>query len=249
MDELINFKADGTGVAFGKIPNDCIYHIYTPNEVRAMCGLEPINSPDGDGEFVVSNGFRSIHIPDSIMNTVVRGDEYMPFNFRMPRYWYGFEPPLSECDICIEYVDMNGVTNCYIIQDKIASGDYIRFTWYIDHRVVYKNTIRFRLCLSGRHVSYYTDVVDIPVSIYDAPQHSETKQITNCVNCGAPVDPRHDHCEYCGTSYRLMGIIPTPDANIPCYIDATKINAGAIKRLTGELKLLNAEYIKLGRLI
>ena len=89
MDQLLNFKTDDTGIAIGKIPNECLYHVYTMNEIREMYNLDPIDSG----------------------------------------------------------ADIN-----------------------------------------------------------DAPQHSETKQITNCVNCGAPVDPRHDHCEYCGTSYRLMGM-------------------------------------------
>ena len=33
---------------------------------------------------------------------------------------------------------------------------------------------------------------------------TETKPPTNCVNCGAVIDPNADRCEYCGTSYALM---------------------------------------------
>lgn len=39
-------------------------------------------------------------------------------------------------------------------------------------------------------------------------ESSSTK--TNCVNCGAVIDPTADHCEYCGTSYALMGIVRAP---------------------------------------
>lgn len=46
------------------------------------------------------------------------------------------------------------------------------------------------------------------VSNDDASQHSDSKIVTNCVNCGAPIDPRHDRCEYCGTNYGLMGVTP-----------------------------------------
>jgi hypothetical protein len=38
----------------------------------------------------------------------------------------------------------------------------------------------------------------------------KNSKITNCVNCGAVIDPNVDHCEYCGTSYALMGVSCTP---------------------------------------
>lgn len=181
--------------------------IFTPNEIRTIYGLEPINSPDGDGEFVVSNDLRSIHIPDSIVNTGIRGDEWMSFKFKMPRYAYGYDLSSSECNILINYLDTSeNVCSC-TVYNKDVSEDRITFAWHAGLRGVCKDFIRFCLVIIVDNCNrYITNLVDIPVSIYDAPQHSETKQITNCVNCGAPVDPRHDRCEYCGTSYRLMGM-------------------------------------------
>jgi hypothetical protein len=41
------------------------------------------------------------------------------------------------------------------------------------------------------------------------PEMGEAHKVnptTNCVNCGAVINPNVDHCEYCGTSYALMGI-------------------------------------------
>lgn len=37
---------------------------------------------------------------------------------------------------------------------------------------------------------------------------------TNCVNCGAVIDPNVDHCEYCGTSYALMGVKASPTEQV-----------------------------------
>jgi hypothetical protein len=37
---------------------------------------------------------------------------------------------------------------------------------------------------------------------------------TNCVNCGAVIDPNVDHCEYCGTSYTLMGVKACPSEQV-----------------------------------
>ena len=42
----------------------------------------------------------------------------------------------------------------------------------------------------------------------------------NCPNCGAPIDPFHTKCEYCGTYYFDMTVF---DINKPVYI---KIDTG-----------------------
>lgn len=39
--------------------------------------------------------------------------------------------------------------------------------------------------------------------------------MTNCPNCGAPIDPFHTKCEYCGTYYFDMTVF---DINKPVYI-------------------------------
>lgn len=44
--------------------------------------------------------------------------------------------------------------------------------------------------------------------------------MTNCPNCGAPIDPFHTKCEYCGTYYFDMTVF---DINKPFYI---KIDTG-----------------------
>lgn len=45
-----------------------------------------------------------------------------------------------------------------------------------------------------------------------APKSTDTATVTptNCVNCGAVINPNVDHCEYCGTSYSLMGVPCAP---------------------------------------
>lgn len=60
---------------------------------------------------------------------------------------------------------------------------------------------------------------------------------TNCVNCGAVIDPTADHCEYCGTSYALMGISCAPErSEIELLRAKTKAlsDSEQIKKLYGE---------------
>jgi hypothetical protein len=49
-----------------------------------------------------------------------------------------------------------------------------------------------------------------PIRSEDTHGVKENLKITNCVNCGAIINPNIDYCEYCGTSYVLMGIKPPP---------------------------------------
>ena len=49
-----------------------------------------------------------------------------------------------------------------------------------------------------------------PIRYEDTWMVNKKAAITNCVNCGAVIDPNVDHCEYCGTSYKLMGIRCAP---------------------------------------
>lgn len=39
--------------------------------------------------------------------------------------------------------------------------------------------------------------------------------MTNCPNCGQPINPDHNKCEYCGTSYFDLACIP---ADEPFYL-------------------------------
>lgn len=51
---------------------------------------------------------------------------------------------------------------------------------------------------------------------------------TNCVNCGAVIDPNVDHCEYCGTSYALMGVKASPTEQVVRLKQETKLLASKI---------------------
>ncbi len=41
------------------------------------------------------------------------------------------------------------------------------------------------------------------------------KEITNCGNCGAPVDLARKQCKYCGTWYALGGTTAVRDVVVP----------------------------------
>lgn len=51
---------------------------------------------------------------------------------------------------------------------------------------------------------------------------------TNCVNCGAVIDPNVDHCEYCGASYALMGVKASPTEQVVHLKQENKLLASKI---------------------
>lgn len=63
---------------------------------------------------------------------------------------------------------------------------------------------------------------------------------TNCVNCGAVIDPNVDHCEYCGTSYALMGV-SCPGKEAECLKIQNRLLASKID-MPLELERLTQRY-------
>jgi hypothetical protein len=65
-------------------------------------------------------------------------------------------------------------------------------------------------------------------------QHEDTlvakndAKVTNCVNCAAVIDPNVDHCEYCGTSYALMGVKASPTEQVVNLKQENKLLASKI---------------------
>jgi hypothetical protein len=68
-----------------------------------------------------------------------------------------------------------------------------------------------------------------PLQQEDTRVPKKSSKITNCVNCGAVIDPSVNRCEYCGTSYALMGVsCPSKEAEclkIENKLLESKINA------------------------
>lgn len=85
-----------------------------------------------------------------------------------------------------------------------------------------------------------------PIWSEDTRGIKKNYEITNCVNCGAVIDHSVDHCEYCGTSYKLMGI--------PCATNKvskrglltrhTKLNAERRARLELDRLQLESELLQ-----
>lgn len=76
-----------------------------------------------------------------------------------------------------------------------------------------------------------------PIPSEDARLIESSSTKTNCVNCGAVIDPTADCCEYCGTSYVLMGISCAPKrSEIELLRAKTKAlsDSEQIKKLYGE---------------
>lgn len=53
--------------------------------------------------------------------------------------------------------------------------------------------------------------------------------LTNCVNCGAVIDPALDCCPYCETSYMLMGIKPLPKETGRLEVEVLKSEIKALQ--------------------
>ena len=67
---------------------------------------------------------------------------------------------------------------------------------------------------------------------------------TNCVNCGAVIDPNVDHCEYCGTSYRLMGISCAPKTERRARLESDRLQVENELLRAKTKALSDAEEIK-----
>ena len=74
----------------------------------------------------------------------------------------------------------------------------------------------------------------------DALVTKNDSKITNCVNCGAAIDPNVDHCEYCGTSYALMGV-SSPGKEAECLKVQNRLLASKID-MSLELERLTQRY-------
>lgn len=94
----------------------------------------------------ISHDFRSIAIPSKRLLAGVTSDEKVNrLYFKCPRI-YG-EVDLNDFNFRINYVNAKDEGDQYLVMDKAASDDEIRFTWLLGrHACEYAGTIRFIVC-------------------------------------------------------------------------------------------------------
>lgn len=94
----------------------------------------------------ISHDFRSIAIPSKRLLAGVTSDEKVNrLYFKCPRI-YG-EVDLNDFNFRINYVNAQDEGDQYLVMDKAASDDEIRFTWLLGrHACEYAGTIRFIVC-------------------------------------------------------------------------------------------------------
>lgn len=79
-----------------------------------------------------------------------------------------------------------------------------------------------------------------PIWSEDTRGIKRNHEITNCVNCGAVIDHSVDHCEYCGTSYSLMGV-KNPNKKSECLRLENKLLASKVN-MARELENIMQRY-------
>lgn len=84
-----------------------------------------------DIQFNIDENLRTIAIPSNGVVLGVHGDKNVNrVNFRMPRYYNGFD--MTEFETRIIYSNNSGTLNYYTVTDMIVSDDVILFTWLVD---------------------------------------------------------------------------------------------------------------------
>lgn len=106
-------------------------------------------STGGDTTLVIDNYLRTINIPKTITNLgVEHDDEVLRLNFKMPRYLD--DTDLSKFSIRINYINANGDTDAYTVNDndKIVGDTFIKFSWLVGPTATaYKGDTKFIVCM------------------------------------------------------------------------------------------------------
>lgn len=102
-----------------------------------------------DTTLVIDNYLRTINIPKTITNLgVEHDDEVLRLNFKMPRYLD--DTDLSKFSIRINYINANGDTDAYTVNDndKIVGDTFIKFSWLVGPTATaYKGDTKFIVCM------------------------------------------------------------------------------------------------------
>lgn len=94
-------------------------------------------------QFLIDNNLRIITIPpDGVVAGVIGDKNVNRINFQMSRYYNGFD--MSSFEIRISYVNANGDSNYYVVDDATTEDDVLLFTWLIESdAVAYVGTVTF----------------------------------------------------------------------------------------------------------
>lgn len=91
-----------------------------------------------DIQFDIDENLRLITVPSKGVVIGVVGDKNVNYvNFRMPRYYNGFD--MSTFDTKVSYSTVEGNLNYYDVNDLTVEGDKILFTWLVDSDVTEKS--------------------------------------------------------------------------------------------------------------
>lgn len=107
-----------------------------------LAGIEEV-----DKTLVIDNYLRVINIPSSIKTLGVEfDDEVLKLDFRMPRYVS--DTDLSKFSISINYINSNGESDVYTVNDRAVYNQSITFSWLVGPTATrYKGNTKFNVCL------------------------------------------------------------------------------------------------------
>lgn len=122
-----------------------------------------------DKTLVIDNYLRTIRIPDSVTNLGVENDDdVLRLNFKMSRYLGDVD--LSSFSVRINYLNANGESDVYDVDDLTSTDGYLTFTWLVGPTATkYKGNTKFNVCMRIVDADFYvqkeynTTVATIPV--------------------------------------------------------------------------------------
>lgn len=87
-------------------------------------------------QFDIDENLRIISIPPKgVVIGVCGDDDVNRVNFRMPRYYNGFD--MSTFKVVVNYMNAEGRSNYYEVTDLTIDGDYLLFTWLVNCDATY----------------------------------------------------------------------------------------------------------------
>lgn len=117
------------------------------DEVLATMSEEDVSTSNIDEVLVIDPNTRQINIPGSELILGVESDTHSERKyFQCPRY-VGNGIDLASCFIRVNFRNANGDIDAYLVNDVVATGDMITFSWELSRKVTqYMGQVKFLVC-------------------------------------------------------------------------------------------------------
>lgn len=115
--------------------------------LNSLEDVEVANIVNTNGDKIVIDEYRTIHVPDSLRRLGVQHDHNIEtVTFTCPRYWDGND--MSQMKIYVNYLRLDGVKGRYLTTNLKVNDDTMDFDWVVSNNVTQvKGTLSFLICI------------------------------------------------------------------------------------------------------